>query len=101
MLCGLEGEDTYTHRPDWEHELHNNWYFDVDHKCRFQEEEHGPLAKEQFRSTVGTLTEVRQLLTLSETEYTAAMDFRPRLRPIKLKSPLRPHQTRRSVRKVQ
>ena len=54
LLCGLEGQGEYKHRPDWERELSNTWYFDQDICCVFQEEEHGPLAREQFDSMIGT-----------------------------------------------
>ena len=54
LLYGLEGQGEYKHRPDWERELSNTWYFDQDFRCVFQEEEHGPLAREQCDSVIGT-----------------------------------------------
>lgn len=54
MLCGLEGEGDYLHRPSWEYELTNKWYFDVGFRCVFQEDERGPLAQENFNTVIGT-----------------------------------------------
>lgn len=54
LLCGLEGQEDYKHRPNWERELSNTWYFDQNFRCVFQEKEHGPLAREQFDSVIGT-----------------------------------------------
>lgn len=46
VLCGLEG----MHRPDWEYELTNTWYFDKNSRCVYQEDERGPMAEDQFKT---------------------------------------------------
>ena len=34
--------------------MSNTWFFEQDFRCVFQEKEHGPLAREQFDSVIGT-----------------------------------------------
>ena len=54
LLCGLEGQEQYLHRPVWEFKLKNTWYFDKNFRCVYQEDERGPLARENFNRVIGT-----------------------------------------------
>ncbi len=53
-LCGLEGQGEYQHRPDWEYQWTDTWYFDKDYRCLYQEEERGARAQDQFDSVIGS-----------------------------------------------
>ena len=57
LLCGLEGQESYLHRPQHEHKLTNTWYFDMAFPCKFQEPEGGPRAQANLDATIGTAAE--------------------------------------------
>ena len=54
LLCGEEGIDDYKHRPSWEDVLPEKWTFDINYRCRYQDEERGDDETEDILSRVGT-----------------------------------------------
>lgn len=54
LLCGEEGLKKYTHRPSLEETGEETWYFDIDCKCVYQEDERGEEESQEVLAVIGS-----------------------------------------------
>ena len=54
LLCGEEGINQYKHRPSHQDMMKDTWYFDLDYKCMYQDDEHGDEETEEVMGRIGS-----------------------------------------------